>query len=117
MSHSALPALQAQLQQALGWLIRACQAEWDQLSKAERTQYVAEYQLLRGWLSHATGLRDPVIPSPWTDDEVFDSMADYYFGGGWYKSTRGMLSVVDSRLVTAVRMAERTSRRPRKRLS
>ncbi|TFW34636.1 hypothetical protein [Massilia horti] len=106
--------MQDRLQQAMGYMIREYQEVWGRLSKAERSVYVIEYQQLRSWLSHATGQRDPVIPSPWTDDEVFDSMAGYWYGGDYMKSTKGMLSVVDSKLITAVRMAERSSRRSTK---
>jgi hypothetical protein len=104
-------SLQHHIEQVIGRLIREYQAVWEGLPKAEKSLYVAEYQLLRGLLSHASGQRDPVIPSPWTEDEIFDSMGDYWYGGECLKSTSGMLSVVDSKLVTAVRMAERSSRR------
>jgi hypothetical protein len=104
-------SLKHHIEQAVGRLIREYQAVWEGLSKAEKSLYVAEYQQLRSLLSHASGHRDPVIPSPWTADEIFDSMQDYWYGGECLKSTNGMLSVVDSRLVTAVRATERASRR------
>jgi hypothetical protein len=109
---SGLPySLQHHIEQVAGRLIREYQAVWEGLSKAEKSLYVAEYQQLWSWLSHASGQRDPVIPSPWTEDEIFNSMGNYWFGGEYMKSTNGMLSMVDSRLVTAVRATERASRR------
>jgi hypothetical protein len=113
MSNSAV-TLQNRIEQSMGRLIKEAQAVWEELSKLERERRVAEYQLLRNCLTNVAGEPDPVIPSPWSEDEVFDSMRDYPYEGNWLKSTNGMLTVIDSKLVVAVRAAERSRRRSRK---
>jgi hypothetical protein len=115
MTTAPSPIAQYHLEQALSWMIRECQDVWDELPKEERALYMAEYRVLFGLLRHARGKSDPVIPSPWTDDEVADSMACNHNGSGWWYSSSTMLMVTDSRLVHAVRVAQRSrSRTPKK---
>jgi hypothetical protein len=56
---STAPSLQEQaqhhLEQAIGWLIRECQARWDRMSKDERSLSMDEYRRLLGLLGHASG--------------------------------------------------------------
>lgn len=98
--------LQVRLEQLLGSMIREAEPIWDDLPKPERARLVRLYQLQRDCLRHITGCYDPFIPCPWTDEEVLASMAGYSY------SSVGALSVLHSKLVTDVRVAERSPRRP-----
>lgn len=100
--------LRERLEHRLGHLIRQSQLDWPELPLDEKRRRVDEFRLLRDSLGAVTGESRPAIPCPWTPDEVAASMGDAL--GGWF-STVGMLDVETSRLVTAVRVTERTLRK------
>ncbi|WP_432239199.1 hypothetical protein [Herbaspirillum robiniae] len=103
--------LQVRLEQALGGMIRDAQPVWDGLPKTDRDRRVQQYRLLRDCLAHITGDGDPDIPSPWTIEESLAPARQYFYNGEYHYAAAGMLTVIDSKLVTGVRVAERAARR------
>nr|WP_198980087.1 hypothetical protein [Herbaspirillum sp. ASV7] len=97
--------LQVRLEQALGVMIREAEPVWDVLQGADRALLVQQYQLLRDCLAHISGDPDPVIPSPWTDEELFES------AGPYIQAPNAKGKLIDSKLVTGVRASERAARR------
>jgi hypothetical protein len=96
---------------ALSQQVKDAQEQWAGWRQSKRARRVAQYRLLHECLVHLSAEASPTVPSPWTNDEVFESMRDYDFAGECLKSSNGMLSVDDSKLVRAVRVTERTLRK------
>jgi hypothetical protein len=94
------------LEYELGRMIRDAQDAWPSLTTPERHECVAMYQTRRDQLCKVVGSSSPVIPNPWTADEIAGSLT--YLGGG---CSNGLFDIEKSCLLTAVRVTERSMRK------